>query len=49
MTVTVVREQARLLLDRLRLLGDGAVEADRADAGCWILDVFRSVKNATQN
>ena len=25
----MVREQARLLLDRLRLLGDGAVEADR--------------------
>ena len=29
LSVTVVREQARLLLDRLRLLGDGAVEADR--------------------
>ena len=32
LSVTAVREQARLLLDRLRLLGDGAVDADRRRA-----------------
>ena len=29
LSITAVREQARLLLDRLRLLGDGAAEAGR--------------------
>ena len=29
LSITVVREQARLLLDRLQLLGDGAAEARR--------------------
>ena len=32
LSITCVREQARLLLDRLRLLGDGAAEAGRRRA-----------------
>ena len=32
LSITCVREQARLLLDRLRLLGDGAAKAGRRRA-----------------
>ena len=49
LSLTCVREQARLLLGRLRLLGDGAGEAarrrDRADQ----LEAFAARERKAQN
>ena len=48
LSVTAVREQARFLLDRLRLLGDGAAEADRRRARAEQLEVAAARERQAQ-
>ena len=48
LSVAAVREQAKLLLDRLRLLGDGAVEADRRRARAEQLEAAASRERRAQ-
>ena len=48
LSVTAVREQARLLLDRLRLLGDGAAEAGRRRGRAEMLEAVAKRERQAQ-
>ena len=49
LSLTCVKEQSRLLLSRLRLLGDGAGEANRRRARAEQLEVFAARERQAQN